>query len=71
MVLCGKQMAKDEERRGGVTPSKATEDTAFYTQVFYFPPKKLTIFLTFVITGKSFNKCRYLLIFNSVISFTI
>ena len=36
MVLCGKQMAKDEESRGGVaTPSKvsATEDTAFYTQV--------------------------------------
>ena len=36
MVLCGKQIAKDDESRGGVTPSRATEDTAFYTQVTHF-----------------------------------
>ena len=32
MVLCGKQIAKDDESRRGVSPSRATEDTAFYTQ---------------------------------------
>ena len=33
-VLCGKQIAKDDESsRGGVSPSRATEDTAFYTKV--------------------------------------